>query len=43
MEIAQRVQSPDDIESELYLDFTSFLLRYNRDIDYSDFSDDVTV
>ena len=25
------------------LNFTSFLLRYNRDLDYSDFSDDIDV
>ena len=26
--------------NDICLDFTSFLLRYNRELDYSDFSDD---
>ena len=29
--------------SDLALDFSSFLLRYNRELDYSDFSDDPSV
>jgi len=30
----------DEATSDAALDFTSFLLRYNRDLDYSDFSED---
>jgi len=30
-----------DEDADLALDFASFLLRYHRDLDYSDFSDDL--
>ena len=40
MNIAQGVLTADEIESDLALDFSSFLLRYNRELDYTDFSDD---
>ena len=30
-------------DSDLALDFASFLLRYHRDLDYQDFSDDPIV
>jgi hypothetical protein len=29
--------------ADLALDFSSFLLRYNRELDYQDFSDDATI
>jgi hypothetical protein len=35
--------APKEEESDLALDFASFLLRYHRDLDYSDFSDDPIV
>jgi len=40
MNIAKVINSTKEAESDLALDFSSFLLRYHRDIDYSDFSDD---
>jgi len=33
----------DDYESDLALDFSSFLLRYNRELDYQAFSDDLNI
>ena len=32
-----------ETESDLALDFASFLLRYHRDLDYSDFSDSLEI
>ena len=43
MDIAYTVLSPNQKQCDLALDFASFLLRYNRDLDYTDFSDDVVV
>lgn len=43
MDIAYTINSSSEKESDLALDFSSFLLRYNRDLDYSDFSDDVHI
>ena len=40
MKIDQVIYSNIEAESELGQDFSSFLLRYNKDLDYSDFSDD---
>ena len=40
MNVANAIQSGNDTEADLSLDFSSFLLRYNRDLDYTDFSDD---
>ena len=34
------INSQNEDESALALDFTSFLLRYHKDLDYSDFSED---
>jgi hypothetical protein len=43
MDIAYTVMSPNIKQSELALDFASFLLRYNRELDYTDFADDVII
>lgn len=43
MNIASSIVSSDEAESDLALDFSSFLLRYNRDLDYQDFSDDLNI
>ena len=43
MDIAHYIQSTVEVDSDLALDFSSFLLRYNRDLDYADFSDDLNV
>ena len=43
MNIAQLIISSDEKESDLALDFSSFLLRYNRVLDYNDFSDDLNI
>jgi hypothetical protein len=43
MDIAYTINSTSEKESDLALDFSSFLLRYNRELDYSDFSDDIHV
>ena len=43
MDISSIIQRGNDQEQDLALDFTSFLLRYNRLLDYSDFSDDVEI
>jgi|TARA_B110000285_G_C14890947_1_gene498528 hypothetical protein len=43
MNIAQLIISSDEKESDLALDFSSFLLRYNRVLDYQDFSDDLNI
>eukprot|EP00347_Sterkiella_histriomuscorum_P003950 403362314 len=40
MNIASIIQSQREEDSDMGLDFASFLLRYHRDLDYSDFSDD---
>ena len=37
------VMAANQKESELALDFCAFLLRYHREIDYSDFSDETNV
>jgi hypothetical protein len=36
------IASKED-ESDLALDFSSFLLRYHRDLDYGDFADDQAI
>ena len=43
MNIAKTIISNDEAESDLALDFSSFMLRYNRDLDYQDFSDDLNI
>ena len=43
MDIATTIASQNSNESDLALDFSSFLLRYNRELDYSDFADNVLV
>lgn len=43
MDISSIIQRGNDQEQDLALDFTSFLLRYNRLLDYSDFSDDAEI
>ena len=43
MNVATSIQSGNESEADLALDFSSFLLRYNRDLDYTDFSDDEQV
>lgn len=43
MNISNLIMSGIDEEADLALDFSSFLLRYHRDLDYSDFSDDINV
>lgn len=40
MNISSIISASTEADSDLALDFASFLLRYHRDIDYSDFSDD---
>ena len=40
MNIVSIIVSTKEEDSDLALDFASFLLRYHRDLDYSDFSDD---
>ena len=43
MNISSFIESSDLDDQELALDFTSFLLRYNKDLHYQDFSDDLAV
>ena len=43
MNVANMILSPEETDSDLALDFSSFLLRYNRDLDYQDFSDDLNI
>jgi hypothetical protein len=43
MNIQRIISSRKEEDSDLALDFASFLLRYHRDIDYSDFSDDPVI
>ena len=43
MNITKSVVSQNETEQDLALDFSSFLLRYNRDLDYADFSDDLNI
>ena len=43
MNLAEAILTSDEIEQELALDFSCFLLRYNQDLDYGDFSDDTKV
>ena len=43
MNIANLIISSEETESDLALDFSSFLLRYNRELDYQDFSDDLNI
>ena len=43
MNIEYYVASGTEADSDLALDFSSFLLRYNRDLDYEDFSDDYNI
>lgn len=40
MNLAAYVLSKNPKDAELALDFCAFLLRYHRDIDYGDFTDD---
>lgn len=40
MNLSAYVLSSNPKDSELALDFCAFLLRYHREIDYTDFSDD---
>jgi hypothetical protein len=40
MNLSAFVLSSNPKDAELALDFCAFLLRYHRDIDYADFSDD---
>ena len=43
MNIGEMVLSKIEAEQDLALDFSSFLLRYHRDLNYEDFSDDKEV
>jgi len=43
MNISDMVLSKIEAEQDLALDFSSFLLRYHRDLNYEDFSDDKQV
>ena len=43
MNLSIFVLSTSPKDTELALDFCAFLLRYHREIDYGDFSDDSTV
>lgn len=43
MNTAAIITSSNEEEATLALDFSSFLLRYHRDLDYADFSDDLYV
>lgn len=43
MNIGDMVISKIEAEQDLALDFSSFLLRYHRDLNYEDFSDDKLV
>jgi len=43
MDIAHSINSSNQKEADLSLDFSSFLLRYNRELDYTDFADNVLV
>jgi hypothetical protein len=40
MNISAIITSNSEEEADLALDFSSFLLRYHRDLEYGDFSDD---
>jgi hypothetical protein len=40
MNIASIINAQKEEDSDLALDFSSFLLRYHRDLDYADFADD---
>ena len=40
MNLASYIMSSNPKEVDLALDFCAFLLRYHRDIDYTDFSED---
>lgn len=40
MNLSAYILSQNPKDTELALDYCAFLLRYHRDIDYSDFSDD---
>ena len=40
MNLSSYVLSTNPKDADLAMDFCAFLLRYHRDIDYSDFSDD---
>jgi len=43
MDIAYTMQSTNPKEADLALDFASFLLRYNKDLDYKDFTDNLEI
>lgn len=43
MKLVDYMFSPKQDVADLALDFSSFLLRYNRELDYQDFSDDQTI
>ena len=40
MNIASIINAQKEEDSDLALDFSSFLLRYHRELDYADFADD---
>ena len=43
MNIASIINAQKEEDSDLALDFSSFLLRYHRDLDYTDFADEPQV
>jgi len=43
MKLVDYMFSPNQEIADLSLDFSSFLLRYNRELDYQDFSDDQAI
>ena len=43
MNIGEMILSKIEAEQDLALDFSSFLLRYHRDLNYEDFSEDKDV
>jgi hypothetical protein len=43
MNIASVINAQKEEDSDLALDFSSFLLRYHRDLDYADFADEPQV
>jgi hypothetical protein len=43
MKLVDYMFSTNQEIADLALDFSSFLLRYNRELDYQDFSDDANI
>jgi hypothetical protein len=43
MNISNWIVSLNEADAELAMNFSCFLLRYNREIDYQDFSDDLNI